>query len=76
MMSPQNLAVGAAAVGLAGREGEILRRVLVASAVLVPALCLLVSSTRRSTPDPRARCCCPTPVAGPPGTSRSRPRPV
>ncbi|MGW5442688.1 L-lactate permease [Streptomyces asiaticus] len=42
MMSPQNLAVGAAAVGLAGREGEILRRVLVASAVLVPALCLLV----------------------------------
>ncbi|MFE2185617.1 L-lactate permease [Streptomyces sp. NPDC059455] len=42
MMSPQNLAIGAAAVGLAGREGEILRRVLVASAVLVPALCLLV----------------------------------
>ncbi|CDR05098.1 L-lactate permease [Streptomyces iranensis] len=42
MMSPQNLAIGAAAVGLAGREGEILRRVLLASAVLVPALCLLV----------------------------------
>ncbi|MGW7616763.1 L-lactate permease [Streptomyces antimycoticus] len=42
MMSPQNLAIGAAAVGLAGREGEILRRVLIASAVLVPALCLLV----------------------------------
>ncbi|OPF79443.1 lactate transporter [Streptomyces antioxidans] len=48
MMSPQNLAIGAAAVGLAGREGEILRRVVVASAVLVPALCLLVSL--QSTP--------------------------
>ncbi|MEV6134405.1 L-lactate permease, partial [Streptomyces violaceusniger] len=42
MISPQNLAIGAAAVGLAGREGEILRRVVAASAVLVPALCLLV----------------------------------
>ncbi|GAA5164484.1 L-lactate permease [Pseudonocardia eucalypti] len=42
MISPQNLAIGAAAVGLAGREGELLRRVLAASAILVPALCLLV----------------------------------
>jgi lactate permease len=42
MISPQNLAIGAAAVGLAGREGELLRRVLAASAVLVPAMCLLV----------------------------------
>ncbi|GAA3637480.1 L-lactate permease [Streptomyces iranensis] len=42
MISPQNLAIGAAAVGLAGREGEILRRVVAATAVLVPALCLLV----------------------------------
>src|SRR3982074_233390 len=28
MVSPQNLALGAAAVGLAGREGDIFRRVL------------------------------------------------
>jgi lactate permease len=42
MISPQNLAIGAAAVGLAGREGELLRRVVAASAVLVPAMCLLV----------------------------------
>lgn len=42
MISPQNLAVGAAVVGLAGREGELLRRVAAASAVLVPAMCLLV----------------------------------
>lgn len=42
MISPQNLAIGAAAVGLAGREGELLRRVVAASCVLVPAMCLLV----------------------------------
>lgn len=42
MISPQNLAIGAAAVGLAGREGELLRRVVAASAILVPAMCLLV----------------------------------
>lgn len=42
MISPQNLAIGAAAVGLAGREGELFRRVLVATAVFVPFLCLLV----------------------------------
>src|SRR5204863_7885536 len=28
MISPQNLAIGAAAVGLGGREGDVLRRVL------------------------------------------------
>jgi lactate permease len=42
MISPQNLAIGAAAVGLAGREGELLRRVLAVSAIFVPAMCLLV----------------------------------
>jgi lactate permease len=42
MISPQNLAIGAAAVGLAGREGELLRRVLAVSCVLLPAMCLLV----------------------------------
>jgi lactate permease len=29
MISPQNLAIGAAAVGLTGREGDVLRKVLV-----------------------------------------------
>ncbi|ASR38130.1 lactate transporter [Prauserella marina] len=42
MISPQNLAIGAGAVGLAGREGELFRKVLVASAIFVPMMCLLV----------------------------------
>lgn len=42
MVSPQNLAVGAAAVGLAGREGELFRKVLGATAILLPAMCLIV----------------------------------
>ena len=35
MISPQNLAIGAAAVGLAGREGDLFRKVLGWSLVLV-----------------------------------------
>jgi lactate permease len=35
MVSPKNLAIGAAAVGLAGREGDIFRRVIGWSVVLV-----------------------------------------
>jgi hypothetical protein len=35
MISPQNLAIGAAAVGLAGKEGDVFRRVLGWSLVLV-----------------------------------------
>jgi lactate permease len=42
MISPQNLAIGASAVGLAGREGLLFRRVLAASAVFVPLMCVLV----------------------------------
>ncbi|GAA1205549.1 L-lactate permease [Pseudonocardia alaniniphila] len=42
MISPQSLAIGAAAVGLAGREGELLRRVLVPTVLFVAAMCLLV----------------------------------
>ena len=48
MISPQNLAIAAAAVGLAGREGEILRRVLGWSLLLLLGMCLLV--TLQSTP--------------------------
>ncbi|MBT0769000.1 L-lactate permease [Kineosporia sp. J2-2] len=42
MVSPQNLAIGAAAVGLAGREGELFRAVLRATVILLPVMCLLV----------------------------------
>ncbi len=42
MISPQNLAIGAAAVGLAGKEGHIFRRVVGWSAVLVLLMALLV----------------------------------
>jgi lactate permease len=42
MVSPQNLAIGAAAVGLAGREGDIFRRVIGWSVVLVLVMAGLV----------------------------------
>jgi lactate permease len=42
MVSPQNLAIGAAAVGLAGREGDLFRKVLGWSLVLVVVMCVLV----------------------------------
>jgi lactate permease len=42
MVSPQNLAIGAAAVGLGGREGELFRRVLGWSLLLLLLMCVLV----------------------------------
>ena len=42
MISPQNLAIGAAAVGLGGREGELFRRVFGWSLVLLLIMCVLV----------------------------------
>ena len=42
MISPQNLAIGAAAVGLGGREGDIFRRVVGWSVVLVLLMAVLV----------------------------------
>jgi lactate permease len=42
MISPQNLAIGAAAVGLGGREGDLFRRVLVWSVALILVMCALV----------------------------------
>jgi lactate permease len=42
MISPQNLAIGAAAVGMAGQEGELFRTVLKWSIVLVLIMCVLV----------------------------------
>jgi lactate permease len=48
MISPQNLAIAAAAVGMAGREGEIFRKVVGWSLVLLLFMCVLV--TLQSTP--------------------------
>jgi lactate permease len=42
MISPQNLAIGAAAVGLAGREGDLFRRVIGWSLVLMVLMCVIV----------------------------------
>ncbi len=42
MLSPQNLAIGAAAVGLGGREGDLFRRVVGWSLLLLLIMCILV----------------------------------
>ncbi|MGI8800639.1 MAG: L-lactate permease [Solirubrobacteraceae bacterium] len=42
MVSPQNLAIGAAAVGLGGQEGDIFRKVIGWSLVLLLAMAVLV----------------------------------
>jgi len=42
MVSPQNLAIAAAAVGMAGKEGEIFRKVFGWSLLLLLFMCLLV----------------------------------
>jgi lactate permease len=41
MISPQNLAIAAAAVGLHGKEGDIFRRVVVWSVVFLAFMCVL-----------------------------------
>jgi lactate permease len=43
MISPQNLAIGAAAVGMVGREGELFRKVVGWSLALLLAMCVLVT---------------------------------
>ena len=42
MISPQNLAIAASAVAMSGREGEILRKVLLWSIVFLAGMCVLV----------------------------------
>ncbi|MCW2943561.1 MAG: L-lactate transport [Actinoallomurus sp.] len=42
MVSPQNLAIAAAAVGLDGKEGDIFRRVIIWSLVFLAGMCVLV----------------------------------
>jgi lactate permease len=41
MISPQNLAIGAAAVGMAGQEGDTFRRVVKWSIILLLVMCVL-----------------------------------
>ncbi len=41
MISPQNLAIAAAAVGLHGKEGDIFRRVVIWSVVFLVVICVL-----------------------------------
>ncbi|WP_433795698.1 L-lactate permease [Actinoplanes sp. CA-252034] len=48
MISPQNLAIAASAVGMPGREGDIFRRVVGWSLVLLLFMCVLV--TLQATP--------------------------
>jgi lactate permease len=42
MISPQNLAIGTAAVGMTGREGDLFRKVLLWSLGLLLVMCVLV----------------------------------
>jgi lactate permease len=42
MLSPQHLAIAAAAAGIAGREGDLMRSVLKWSMVLVTVMCVIV----------------------------------
>jgi L-lactate permease len=42
MISPQNLAIGAAAVGMGGQEGDLFRRVVKWSLILLAAMVLIV----------------------------------
>jgi lactate permease len=42
MISPQNLTIACAAVGLAGKEGDLLRKVLPWSVGLLLVMCLIV----------------------------------
>jgi lactate permease len=48
MISPQNLAIAAAAVGLQGKEGDIFRRVIMWSLVFLFFICVL--SALQSSP--------------------------
>jgi lactate permease len=51
MVSPQNLAIAAAAVGMAGREGDLLRKVLLWSLVLLVLMCAIVGLQATSVLD-------------------------
>ena len=42
MISPQNLAIAAAAVGMSGREGDIFRKVIGWSLAFLAFMCVIV----------------------------------
>ncbi|MDQ6938130.1 MAG: L-lactate permease, partial [Actinomycetota bacterium] len=42
MISPQNLAIAAASVGLDGKEGELLRKILVWTVAFLAFMCVLI----------------------------------
>ena len=42
VVSPQNLAIGAAAVGMGGQEGDLFRRVIGWSLLLLALMCVIV----------------------------------
>jgi lactate permease len=42
MISPQNLAIGAAAVGMGGQEGVLFRKVIGWSILLVLIMCVII----------------------------------
>ena len=42
MISPQNLAIAASAVGITGKEGDLFRRVVLWSVVFLAGMCVLV----------------------------------
>jgi len=42
MISPQNLAIAAAAVGMAGKEGDLFRKVFLWSVLFLAGMCVLV----------------------------------
>jgi lactate permease len=50
MVSPQNLTIPCAAVGLAGREGDLLRKVLPWSLGLLLVMCLIVLAQSTAAP--------------------------
>jgi lactate permease len=51
MISPQNLAIGAAAVGMGGQEGELFRKVLKWSLIMVAIMAVLVFLQSKSVLD-------------------------
>jgi lactate permease len=51
MISPQNLAIGAAAVGMVGEEGELFRKVLKWSLIMILIMAILVFLQSKSVLD-------------------------
>ena len=70
MISPQNLAIAAAAVGMAGREGDIFRRVIGWSLLLLLVMCVLVALQSTAVLELDGALAGALVAGEPPGTSR------